>query len=145
MTSILGIGLEGLTKIASGAHDHDDEKYIVFKREDLLTLMGELALPNAHTLEWTGDTDCSVVAQHVLERLKAESLEDAVVIRRKDVFAPAGLYAYANGIMTALDIARETVGDLMSEDEVARLTAIADYFARQADLAAHYHSRKVPD
>jgi hypothetical protein len=66
-----------------------------------------------------------------------DALKDAVVIRRQDLFASPCLDVYARTI--AIVAARE------SDKEVkAELLGIADYFQRQAELAAE-EGWKLPD
>jgi len=99
----------------------NEEKYIVFKRETLIQLFGELALPR-------GDVDCAPVAEHILERIAEEQLPDAVVIRRQDSFASPCLLTYAAMI--------SMVAEHHPERKVAEeLLAIADYFHHQGVLA----------
>lgn len=98
----------------------DEQKYIVFKREDLFSKKG-FNMP---------------IMQAILE---AMAVPDAVVIRRQDVFAAAGLYAYANGIHTALDISRG-----LSEEERTHMRALADFFSTQA-VKSEADARRMPD
>jgi len=99
----------------------DHHKYIVFKREEFENrLLGGEGAPDWHSL----------------------SIGDAVVIRQQDVFAAAGLYAYANAIHAVLDIADE-LGSI-DEEQAGRLKAIADYFANHAEEASKAQ-RKLPD
>jgi hypothetical protein len=118
----------------------DDQKYIVFKRNQFYELMGELALP-----PWTdadgsllgGDIDCAPLAQHISERAEAVCLSDAVVIRRQDYLASPALASYAANIGMALH--------LIADPEVrSTLQAVADYFQRQSELAAE-EGWKLPD
>lgn len=66
-------------------------------------------------------------------------IDDAVVIRRQDVFAPPALDAYANSMrivlegMDPMDMRRENLQD------------VADYFADQAAQAWLTSDRKLPD
>lgn len=103
-------GLNG--HVISDTTVHDD-KYVVFKREDFenwLTDAGWQELP---------------------------AIDDAVVIRRQDVFAGPALSIYAS-----------TIGIVASQhsdsDVRQRLLDISDYFARQAE-AAYDESYKLPD
>jgi hypothetical protein len=73
--------------------------------------------------------------------INPDEVEDAVVIRRQDVFAPPALDAYANAITVALELIVEGVS---SSDRAKRLRHIADYFHQQAELAWNTE-RKVPD
>lgn len=112
-----------------------DSKFIVFKRSDfndMLTLAhGQLTV--------TGATKV----------LEEGAVDDAVVIRRQDVFAPPALDAYANAIMAAVEISLEVSGHVGGIDEdpepVKRLREIADYFHAQAEEAYANSQRKVPD
>lgn len=101
----------------------DPDKYVVFKRRDWDQFMAD----------WSPDEMVSECAD--------KALTDAVVIRRQDVFAPSGLYAYANSIQTALEIIHGKV----TVDEAIHMRNLADYFADQADKASRTIGRKVPD
>lgn len=110
---------------------HHDEKYVVFKREEFLA--------------W---------AETVTEIMPGGALEDAVVIRTQDVFAAAGLEAYANNIRVYAGAIAGMIPDLPAEKRgpamvmVQRCTEIAGYFQ---DCAAEAEDRlqrgdvKVPD
>jgi hypothetical protein len=94
----------------------DTGKYVTFKRLELIKALADGKDPL--TLE----------------------LHDAVVIRKKDVFAPAGLSAYANACVTVA----ETI-ELYGDTTLAKtLMEIADYFASQADESRRMLSR-LPD
>lgn len=67
-----------------------------------------------------------------------ELVEDAVVIRRQDKFAPPALDAYANAITMVIE-----AGNLALPAR-QRLQQIADYFHDQA-AKAWGESRKLPD
>ena len=70
-------------------------------------------------------------------------IEDAVVIRRQDAFAPPALDAYANAILTSLQLDLVVNGG-NKHPAVMRLREIADYFHDQA-VAAWHTTRKLPD
>ena len=96
-----------------------DQKYVVFKRE-----------------EWEAiAADTGTATRNEFLR---SAVEDAVVIRRQDVFAPAALEGYANAITVALSMADP------STPQAKRLREIADYFHGQATVAWDTH-RKIPD
>ena len=95
--------------------DSDDRKYITFKRETFYEMLSGLRPQSFEQFE----------------------LVDAVVIRRRDKFASPCLATYAN--MIAM------VADNIDDKEVAKdLLGIADYFDRQANLAAD-EGWKLPD
>jgi hypothetical protein len=96
-----------------------DDKYIVFKREQWERF-------------WFRATP---------EDIMPTELEDAVVIRRQDAFAPPALEAYANAITITLQLHRD---DTVTGPHVKRLQEIADYFHSQAAAAWDTH-RKIPD
>lgn len=75
-----------------------------------------------------------------------EPVEDAVVIRRQDVFAAPAFYTYANSIDVALRVLR-FLFPLQSEEtvEMATLQETADYFHQQSELAATAVTKKFPD
>lgn len=66
------------------------------------------------------------------------ALDDAVVIRQQDVFAPPALDVYANGIEVALSLTA-TGGETTT-----RLRETADYFHTRAAESWHM-KRKLPD
>lgn len=70
-------------------------------------------------------------------------LEDAVVIRRQDVFAPPALDAYSNTLRTAVEALKAGKGGY-NDKLVAHLTEVADYFHEQASLSWETN-RKMPD
>lgn len=127
-------------------HDVDispiaDEKYIVFKRERFHTMMGYLALPpwrNRDTGELVGtDLPCAPLADEILHEVDREMINDAVVIRRQDMFAAPALATYASMIAMA--------AKGQSDPEVAaRLLGVADYFQQQSEAAAE-EGWKLPD
>jgi hypothetical protein len=73
-----------------------------------------------------------------------DPIDDAVVIRRQDLFAPPALDAYANAIQIANTIASHAPVDERATHTMTRLQGIADYFHSQAE-AAWLTERKLPD
>lgn len=71
----------------------------------------------------------------------AAELEDAVVIRRQDVFAPPALDAYANAIQCVVEV---LANNTPATGRSAQLQTIADYFHDQA-AKAWSEQRKLPD
>jgi hypothetical protein len=71
----------------------------------------------------------------------ALEIEDAVVIRRQDIFAPPALDAYANAITCVVEVL--TNGTVPTGRTLA-LQDIADYFSDQA-AKAWTEQRKLPD
>jgi hypothetical protein len=107
---------------------HDD-KYVVFKRDEFEQWLGTVASPTHPT-----DPDEYERAASALV------VDDAVVIRRQDIFAAPMLECYAASISVAADVIQQR-GD---EVGTKGLRKIADYFQRQADEARDTTS-KVPD
>lgn len=95
-----------------------DEKYVVFKRDEWE--------------QYFRTQGASILV----------AVEDAVVIRRQDVFAPPALDAYANSISVAVEAlqGREGVDTAL----IAKLLKVADYFHSQAQTA-WITERKLPD
>lgn len=118
-----------------------DFKYIVFNRNDFYEMMGALALPPYYdnNLQPTlgGDVDCAMVAQHIVRQAEAHELDDAVVIRRQDLFAGPALHTYASAIAI-------TVRTNTDKEAAKPLQRTADYFHRQAVLADE-EGWKLPD
>ena len=103
-----------------------DKKYVVFKKEaldDLLVSFADKLSPPV------GDA---------LNTFVSKEVQDAVVIRRQDVFAPPALDMYANAIQIGVQVSN------YDPEVKQRLTEIADYFHEQAALAWDMH-RKIPD
>lgn len=94
----------------------DDEKYIVFKREEFEELLKSRGGMNHATF------------LQLLDELHRLVLSDAVVIRRQDKFASPCLLTYA----AMMSMVADNCTDLLLQDE---LRAIADYFQRQGELA----------
>lgn len=112
-----------------------NEKYVVFKREDWKRAINEANDRMDRGL---------VPLASSFTRLIDIEVDDAVVIRRQDVFAPPALAMYANSIRTALDVAQlHEVGD--PNETARRLQAIADYFHEQSELAYADSRRSLPD
>lgn len=109
-----------------------DSKYVVFKRNELFEMLGQF-LPE--------HGDCAPVAQRMTEAVDEALLDDAVVIRRQDVFAPPALDAYANAIMCAVEIFKADGGPIGRADQLEK---IAQYFHEQATMSWDTN-RKLPD
>lgn len=97
----------------------NDDKYVTFKRDEFMNVMGE----------W--------VAPQIKDALLSLILADAVVIRRQDFFASPALGTYAQCIAL---VARTTPDQILGK----RLINVADYFQRQSELAAE-EGYKFPD
>jgi len=95
--------------------DIDHSKYITFKRDEFYDWMRSGSIPSS-----VGDIE----------------LVDAVVIRRRDLFASPCLATYASMIA----LVANNITDL---DQGNELLAIADYFEQQANLAAD-EGHKLP-
>lgn len=107
-----------------------DQKYLVFKPDELLEFMGSL-LPT--------EGDCAPAAQRITENLKRLMLKDATVLRHKDLFAQVALYAYASAVQSGIEVL-ESLG----EQAPASLRDLADHFFQEAEMARLTLS-KVPD
>lgn len=105
-------------------------KYIVFKADEFVAACQDLRERTDYP------------ADQIL--LNCRNLEDAVVIRRQDVFAPPALDGYANSITVALEMARAVEGGSEPSPLARRLQETATYFHEQAALSWDTH-RKVPD
>ena len=90
----------------------DDQKYITFRRDDFA--------------RWWQQGS---VGGTIHDLPEPEELVDAVVIRRRDIFASPCLATYANMI----GLVAQNIDD---QKKAAELLEIADYFDRQANLAA---------
>lgn len=104
----------------------DDEKFVVFKRDEF----ERWASRAVHQL----GLDVPLIPLAV---------DDAVVIRRQDMFAASALDTYADSIAVAISVMGMCSDDNVN-GTVSRLQRIADYFRAQAELARDTHG-KVPD
>lgn len=106
---------------------YDDPKYAVFKANDV---------------HWADDGSAHVALQAVLD--------DAVVIRLQDAFAPPALDAYANSIITAVEAATVLLAGLPDDAQqtlqaqIKGLRGIADFFSEQAAKSWSVN-RHLPD
>jgi phage tail protein X len=105
--------------------NHNDSKYIVFKRIDYLKAVEQACLDAGHGVE-----------PDILP------LPDAVVIRLQDAFAASALDAYANSISVAIAILRAHK-TLDAAPEIEQLQKIADYFHNAANIS-HDMAGKIP-
>jgi hypothetical protein len=103
----------------TGAVMHEDNKYVVFKRED-----------------WEKECKVTVFAH-------LTPVDDAVVIRLQDQFAPPALDAYANNIQMVIEGLLAT-GSPPSSILMADLQRAADYFHNAAQESWGI-KRKMPD
>jgi len=71
-------------------------------------------------------------------------LEDAVVIRLKDMFASSALFAYAHTVTTAIEALAMTRPCDETSELICRLSDLRDYMTENA-LAADELASKVPD
>lgn len=93
-----------------------DGKYVVFPLSAWLE-------------EWKQHPDTDD-APHPLTDLQRHRLDDAVVIRTKDIFAGPALHAYAANISTAISILRSVSPPFT--DVADELQRVADYFSDAA-------------
>ena len=109
----------------------ENDKYIVFKSDAFHAW-------NKARLE--GDIHLTIL----------QSLDDAVVIRKQDIFAGPGLHAYAAAIQTGLELLfrqlpPEHEMTLEAAHEIEYLTRLRDFFFEQAVEAEHAEGKKLPD
>lgn len=95
-----------------------NEKYVVFKAEDWA--------------KWD---------QHGQTKGELPVVDDAVVIRLKDPFAPTALFTYANTIMSLVELMEQWIDPL----EHTRMIELADYFHNQAVTSQTIQDKKLPD
>jgi capsular polysaccharide biosynthesis protein len=103
-----------------------DNKYLVYHLEDMERFVYDLPAG------WLNDDFHWI-----------KPIQDAVVLRRQDLFASVALRAYAGAVLNALDVLDQL--GMPSVVIKKRLLEIADYFNAQADMAERDNSRKVPD
>lgn len=105
-----------------------DPKYITFKFENFKFFVENYVSE-------------SISPEAIEAAIMKMQVEDAVVIRKQDVFASAALYTYANSIEVAAKVLRESDPGTSSQ-----LQRIADHFAHEAqDASIHSWDLKLPD
>lgn len=115
-----------------------NEKYIVMSRADFENWQ------SASNHWWGHEIRPTLTPQATIEPPPLPMvLEDAVVIRRRDIFAGPGLYAYSHAIQTAIDL-MDIAGN-WEPDERESLEALRDFFADQAQLAVDSPNKHLPD
>lgn len=118
--------------------DDGSEKYVVFKVHEFLNFLNKVnsLIDNG----WAHD------GGEIHKWMEDILIDDAVVIRRQDVFSPPAFDAYANSIMVTIEAlkARGITHEGNNPSMVDRLGGIADYFHAQADMAWDT-DRKIPD
>ena len=110
-----------------------DEKYVVFKADVIYDFVQECRKEPLEEID---------------EAIEAWKVDDAVVIRRQDVFSPPALDSYANSILAAVEVLQNSYEGGLPPDvygTVRRLRGIADYFHNQARDAWAGTEKKVPD
>lgn len=81
-------------------------------------------------------------AKYVVHKVEDGSLvDDAVVIRLKDPFAPTALFTYANTIMSFVELMEQ----FMDPMEHHRMIELADYFHDQAVTSQTIKDKRLPD
>jgi hypothetical protein len=118
--------------IIGATYADSDDKYITFKRDEFYQFLGKHALPpwRDENGELIGvKVDAAGTTAALQEDLGQIELEDAVVIRRRDLFASPALASYAAAIVMAIKLAPNAE----NREELLR---VADYFQRQSELAA---------
>jgi hypothetical protein len=107
----------------------DPDKYIVFKRSDLDSILSRV----------TGDSDGGDHWNTIPEDVMRQQVTDAVVIRLQDVFAPAVLSNYAHQIDLALKLSPD-----MPKEQRRNLTDLSLYFQNLSLRAEEQQSTKLP-
>lgn len=99
-----------------------DEKYVVFKADEFSDWY--------QTVDGAGDT-------------VPMRLDDAVVIRTKDIFAGPVLHTYAGAVQTAIEVIRGT-DTHSSRDWISHLEQVRDYFHDRANEADKVQQKRFP-
>lgn len=79
--------------------------------------------------------------KYIVTKLDGTPVDDAVVIRRQDMFAPPALDCYANAIQTCVEV---LCNGGPPSGKTMQLQQIADYFHDQA-AKSWTEQRKLPD
>lgn len=98
----------------------DSDKYVVLKRADF---------------ERIEDILRSTLTDGVTDEIVGNVVHDAVVIRRKDVFAGPGLRSYAGAVEAAMEVMKAAGLNNIGGVSYSRLRSLADWFHDQAALA----------
>lgn len=107
-----------------------EPKYVVVKKDDWKSLLDR----------FTNDT----TERSWLEGVPIKG--GHFVVREQDVFAPAGLYAYAANIHSALEVIDVLDGVGISQEDRERLRALADDLTDTADKwVSSETDKKLPD
>lgn len=107
-------------------------KYVVFKVEDWDDYTQYQHSDGTEKTTW--------------EELQAKEVEDAVVLRKQDVFTSSALYEYAGQIRTAIEIIKQMWGTYGSQESfIAAMEELAASFTEEAEDAETHYARKVPD
>jgi hypothetical protein len=80
-------------------------------------------------------------AKYVVHKISGELVDDAVVIRLKDVYASSALHAYTNAILTVLDL----MADDLDPEVYQQQLDIADYFHQKAVASSEIKGKRLPD
>lgn len=99
----------------------DPQKYIVFKRDELMNVIGKFM-------------NGGFVNEQEWGHIEEAELKDAVVIRKQDKLAASGLSAYAHTAVTVSEVTDDP-----------GLLEIADYFADQAAEARALTNSRLPE
>lgn len=105
-----------------------NDKYIVLRRDDI-----RLTHVEHEVVEFSGEFNSEQIIQ------------DAVVIRTRDVFAGAGLMAYAGAVETAIELMNFSGLVSIGGVNKVQLRALADFFHDKAHEAQESAERRVPD
>lgn len=79
--------------------------------------------------------------KYIVTKTDGTPVDDAVVIRLKDPFAPTALYTYANTIMSLVELMEQWI----DPQEHHRMIELADYFQAQAITSQTIQDKKLPD
>ena len=94
-----------------------DDKYLVFKRDEFIERHGTSKV--------------------------VEALDDAVVIRTRDIFAPGVLHTYSAAVQTAIEVIQGTDAQLSSL-WITDLEKVRDYFHDRAVEADEVQTKRFP-
>jgi hypothetical protein len=80
-------------------------------------------------------------SKYIVTKVDGTPVDDAVVIRRQDIFAPPALDAYANAIQCVIELSK---GSSVNGASIKGLQDVADYFHDEA-AKSWAEQRKLPD
>ena len=81
--------------------------------------------------------------KYIVTKADGTPVDDAVVIRLKDPFAPTALFTYSNTILSFVELGLSW--NVLGEHDEHRLLEIVEYFHNQAVQSQAIAGKRLPD